>query len=285
MVASWPLLHQSFSQQIRRPKSLHGFERLREREDPLRPFESPAAVVEFLTGPSTDLDVKDGVLRCLVDRVQRDDEGELASGLLWLGLSPGLDRIYWRRLRHFPGAEAELASTIAEVFVGLVRRIDLPRNARIAAALVRGTERGVIEQSRRHASDPSLLGDASSSELRAEPSLGELAGELLLWLRPLVGEDAELLTAVLVVGENQREAGERLGLSHEAARKRYRRALRTAQRAIAKRPSHFDLSRARLCLAKASPLTVTHSSRERLGTCARPDRRGRRITPNRGALT
>lgn len=43
-------------------------------------------------------------------------------------------------------------------------------------------------------------------------------------LLPIVGEDVDLVLAV-VLGESQREAGERLGLTHDVARKRYQRAL------------------------------------------------------------
>jgi DNA-directed RNA polymerase specialized sigma24 family protein len=52
------------------------------------------------------------------------------------------------------------------------------------------------------------------------------------WLLDVAGEDGDLLLAVLVLEENQREAGERFGLSHEAARKRFRRALERVAKAL-----------------------------------------------------
>ena len=47
-----------------------------------------------------------------------------------------------------------------------------------------------------------------------------LDGDLRRW----IGNDADLLMAVAVIGETQEEAGARVGLGPEAARKRYQRA-------------------------------------------------------------
>jgi RNA polymerase sigma-70 factor (ECF subfamily) len=44
-------------------------------------------------------------------------------------------------------------------------------------------------------------------------------------LAPTLGGDAGLILAVAVDGRTQQEAGERLGLGREAARKRYQRGL------------------------------------------------------------
>ena len=41
----------------------------------------------------------------------------------------------------------------------------------------------------------------------------------------IVGDDAKLVIGAAIYGESQREVGERLGLTHEAARKRYQRAV------------------------------------------------------------
>ncbi len=46
------------------------------------------------------------------------------------------------------------------------------------------------------------------------------------------------LLAVLVLDETQREAGERLGLSHDAARKRFQRALGRLREHLATSLSH-----------------------------------------------
>ena len=44
-------------------------------------------------------------------------------------------------------------------------------------------------------------------------------------LHPVVGNDTDLVLAVLVLDDDQREAADRLGLTHENARKRFQRAL------------------------------------------------------------
>jgi len=266
MRPTWKVLHQKVAASVRTPGALARFETLRKRLPGFEPFETPEHLFQFLTGPSPDLDAKDELLRRLVELVQRQEEQELAGAVLWLGLRPGLDSIYWRRLRHFLPGESDLCSCIAEAFVSLVRGIALDKNSRIAAALVRGTERGVIDGYRLTVVGPAR--DRHSDELgkcadeaRAKPSLDEELAALLLWLRPLVGDDdAVLVVAVLVMGESQREAALRIGISHDAARKRYRRALGTLRRAIAKRPSHFDVARARLSLA-GSLTCSTHAAR------------------------
>jgi transcriptional regulator GlxA family with amidase domain len=52
---------------------------------------------------------------------------------------------------------------------------------------------------------------------------------------------------VLVLDENQREAAQRLGLSHDAARKRFQRALGRLREHLASSLSHSDLA-GRVCL-------------------------------------
>ena len=71
--------------------------------------------------------------------------------------------------------------------------------------------------------------------------------ELRVWLTEIIGADAELLLAVLVLDENQREAAQRLGLSHDAARKRFQRALGRLREHLASSLSHSDLA-GRVCL-------------------------------------
>lgn len=42
----------------------------------------------------------------------------------------------------------------------------------------------------------------------------------------VVGKDADLVIGAVLYGENHRELGGRLGLTHENARKRYQRAVK-----------------------------------------------------------
>ncbi|MBI5531804.1 MAG: sigma-70 family RNA polymerase sigma factor [Deltaproteobacteria bacterium] len=221
----------------------------------LRAFAEPGVLVSFLTSKGGDLDEKDRILSTLVTMVQRRQEQKLASALLWLGLWPGLDAAYRRRIKHFASRPAELVSEIADAFTSLVERLRFETVSRVAATLVRSTERDVMDRRRKVWSEAARIRESKANPLafdefiqdaeigkvpvdhwtapRMESVLGLLPGlgfdqdvkALHACLEPIVGDDAELLVAVLVLEETQREAGERLGLSHDAARKRFQRAL------------------------------------------------------------
>lgn len=255
MRASWEALHQSLAQSIRTLQADQAFARAKEKHVALRAFPEPGALVSFLTSKEGDLDEKDRILAALVTMVQRREDRELASALLWLGLWPGLDAAYRRRIKHFASHPQELVSEIADAFVGHVARLKFETVSRVAATLVRSTERDVMEHCRKvwaesvrireekaepRAFDEFIQGTEIGNVTldhwtapRAESVLGLIPGmgfdhdiaALRALLEPAVGEDAELLVAVLVLDETQREAGERLGLSHDAARKRFQRAL------------------------------------------------------------
>lgn len=161
-----------------------------------------------------------------------------------------LDGIYRHRLRHFKAEPEELVAAISAAFISLVGGMDLDRVQRIAATLVRSTDRDLMEARRRDwverdhveangdlesgAEDEPAAPVTPDSELGLPPclSLDEQVVALRDWLLDVAGEDGDLLLAVLVLEENQREAGERFGLSHEAARKRFRRALERVAKAL-----------------------------------------------------
>ena len=60
-------------------------------------------------------------------------------------------------------------------------------------------------------------------------------GAIREWLLGVVGEDADLVIGAAIYGETHREVGERLGLSHEAARKRFQRAIRRVRERLDKK--------------------------------------------------
>jgi DNA-directed RNA polymerase specialized sigma24 family protein len=70
-------------------------------------------------------------------------------------------------------------------------------------------------------------------------SFDEDVAVLRAWLEPVVGEDAELLIAVLVLDESRREVGERLGLATDSGRKRVQRAVARLKKHLAKSLSRF----------------------------------------------
>jgi len=208
-----------------------------------------------------------------VRQVQHRECEELASALLWLGLWPGLDAVYRRRLKHFCFRREELVSELALAFTRLVERLALRPATRLAATLVRSTERDVLYERKRLWATEELTREAHavSDDLMHRPPedraavrdwaascaapvpglLPELTSHrepsaLRAWLKPVVGDDAELLVAVLVLEESRPEAGMRLGLSPDAARKRFARALGRARQ-------HFSPT-----LSPSSPPTRKH---------------------------
>jgi RNA polymerase sigma-70 factor (ECF subfamily) len=255
MRAHWEALQESLALTILTSQAQQAFTQAREVHETLAPFAEPGLLVSFLRNDQGDLDQKDQILATLVTMVQRHEHRELASALLWLGLWRGLDAAYGRRIKHFASQPQELVAEIADVFTAHVHRISFETVKRVAATLVRNTERDVMDRRkklwaedariRENKAEPRAFDDfIQGTEIgnvaldhwttpRAESVLGLIPGmgfdydiaALRACLEPVVGEDAELLVAVLVLEETQREAGERLGLSHDAARKRFQRAL------------------------------------------------------------
>ena len=70
-------------------------------------------------------------------------------------------------------------------------------------------------------------------------SFDEDVAVLRAWLELVVGEDAELLIAVLVLDESRREVGERLGLATDSGRKRVQRAVARLKKHLARSLSRF----------------------------------------------
>jgi hypothetical protein len=240
MFARWRTLHLSFDREIRTPLALHAFNTARRRREELAPFPEPAALVAFLTGSDGSPADKNRILVALVEMVQQHEAPVLASSLLWLALWPGLDRRFRLLRRYFTGTQDELVSAITTAFTVLVAGLNLGRVRHVAGTLLRSTMREVITEARR-TSKALVPADGGVHLHRAEVDLPALEdsvlgvglilpfeeqmAQLLGRLRPILGMDAELVLYVVVLDETQREAGTRLGLSHEAARKRFQRAL------------------------------------------------------------
>jgi DNA-directed RNA polymerase specialized sigma24 family protein len=229
------------------------FQDLRRCEPALAPFDSAAGLLAHLAHAGGDLDHKDEIYAALVRVVQaRASCPRLAHALLWCGLWPGLDRLYRRRLRYFAHDPDELTEAISVAFTALIARIDLTRVHRIAATLVRSTDRDVMYERRRVLDELAVGAVGSGTALSGLAPAGDGPGEIqptglsfageLAALRarlvPVIGADADLVLAVLVLDTDQREAASLLGLGHDAARKRF-------QRAIHRLRAHLQIASAR----------------------------------------
>lgn len=254
----WKALHASLVRAVTTLRATRHFEAARAQHAVLAPYENPSVLISYLTSKDGSPDEKDAVYGALLEAVQRRDAwSETAMAILLCGLWPGLDSIYWRRQRHFRRQPEELVESISIAFTELVARLDLTRVRRVAATLVRSTDRDVLEQRRRdwadcHRQIAISEEDKKRPELitppRRESDLGLPVGlspdnemaALRAWLLPICGVDTDLLIAVVVLGVNQREAGVRIGLTHQATRKRCQRALdRVLGHLSRKRLSHL----------------------------------------------
>lgn len=219
------------------------FRAIRDGRHELGRFSDQHALLDFLHARHGDPDEKNAILEALVNEAQ--DCGAAAQHavtLLWLGLWPGLDGVYRRLSRHFRQAPDELVSTISEQFTSAVHQADLSRIRRLAATLLLNVERDIryglrrtrAEQSRqirlpeREGLDALIHGRAcriSHLCLPPEASADDEARLIHKSLARLLGMDADLVVAVVIFGDRQCEAADRLGISHDAARKRYQRAI------------------------------------------------------------
>lgn len=241
MRAHWEALHESLAQAVRTLDAARKFNEAKQRKRALARFADAISLLEYLTSKTGDLDEKDAICAALIDLVQtRGPHADLAMALAWLGLWPALDAIFRRRLRHFRDAPEELVSEIATCFTSQVQRADLSRISRVAATLTRNTERDVREGRRAAWADEARRADLPEDHELADPvpppelsELGlpsDLAPEaevaaIRALLVPIVGDDADLVIGAAIYGDSQHELADQLGITHEAARKRFQRAL------------------------------------------------------------
>jgi RNA polymerase sigma-70 factor (ECF subfamily) len=243
-------------------KARQEFEKARAERPDLQGFADAVALLDYLNARNGDLDEKDRILAALIEMAQSGGSGsDLAASLLWLGLWPALDAIYRRRLYAFIARPEELVSEIGIIFTTTIRHADLSHIHRVAATLVRNVERDVKEGRRRAWADEARFielpeddkldddddeeggepkkkrggrGARGLSDLGLVPglTLDQQVAAIRETLVEIVGDDADLVIGALLYEESQREVGDRLGLTHEAARKRF-------QRAMEKIRSHF----------------------------------------------
>ena len=256
MRESWEALKQSLVRLVGTLGAKSQFEEMKKRWRSLRRFADAGALLAYLNHVDGDRDEKDAIYAALVEATQaRGDDAELALPLAWLGLWPGLDAIYRRRLRDFIKEPEALVSEIGARFTAMVHAADLSRIRRVAATLVLNVGRDVREELKRTWAEQArradlprdedddeddepaadrravrlshLLQTRGMSELGQPPRLDpdEDVEALRALLVDIVGDDADLVLGATVYGLSQREVGEHLGLSHDAARKRFQRAI------------------------------------------------------------
>jgi len=235
MRARWESVRAALVSTISTLEAEWDFRRQCDEEPVLRRFTSPTALVAYLNDPSGDRDEKNRIYGVFVAAVQlKADTSELATSVIWLGLWPGLDAIYRRRLKSFIRQPDALASELGIQFTDAIARADLSKINRVAATLIRNTERELVRAlvDKRTKEVLDLPDDEALAKRKNAGPFGIPADALeklnVISLNEQIDrvayEDRELLRAVLLLGENQREAAERLGIPYEVARKRTQRA-------------------------------------------------------------
>jgi RNA polymerase sigma-70 factor (ECF subfamily) len=224
MRISWEMLHQSFIDSVREKGSEFG--QLRLDYPDLTRFVRPEHLLNYFADRRGDLDEKDRLYATLVRAVQRNQSRTLAASLVWLGLWPALSAIYWRLYRIAPAEPDAAVSDIAVVLTSQMARLDFMRVRRIAATLVWNTERDVRGARMRAIRESQLVVPLSDDvEPRVEEPARQLPQLTRETLRALPQQDRDLLFRVALRGDTQLEAARVLGISHDAARKRYQRAV------------------------------------------------------------
>ncbi len=234
MRASWTDLRNSLMFSIGTRNANRQFEAIAMGSKLLDRYSTPGELIEYLVGPSRELDNKDQIYTFLAAAVQRGNrESKLATTIMCLGLCPGLEHIYSKLVRTGVLPVDEAATDVMSVFVLVANRVDLDCT-RMAATLVLNTERDVRkaakclptegfdednESAPRHpapdfADDGSILDDPEA--LRA-------------WTKRSAGRDGELIALVLFDRLDRHAAADRLGLNRETARKRVRQTLAKIQ--------------------------------------------------------
>lgn len=229
MSASWSALHAQLLLSTTRYSFMAAYRALRGKTPELKPFPDPSALFAWLHGPSAPHDEKNDVLRTLVNGVRRSaTRSDLVTTILILALWPGLDAVYGRLRRHFPDAHQTLAAEISARAVLEIRRIDLTKVNWIAATVIRNIERDLRRELRKtwdHERVSSPIEDHAERLASSDDPRTALNRVLAVQMIERLGDDAALVRAVAVEDLSTKEAAGHLGISHEAARKQYQRAL------------------------------------------------------------
>jgi RNA polymerase sigma-70 factor (ECF subfamily) len=231
MRGSWSALHASFTRVLNRTSAETEFKVMRLAHPDLAAFATILSLMEHQRGNAGDPTARFRVIRTLVAAAQSDESyRSTAQVMVIIALWPGLDAVYWRLARGFPGARDDLATEILSRLGEAILTLDLEKVTAVAATLLKNLERDIRRdlidarvdaEASRPIDDPAIsaaLVEATAVDVGDAP----VVADRLSGLRP---DDAHLLRRVFILGETQEEAGQSLGLSQAAARKRYQRAL------------------------------------------------------------
>lgn len=235
MRASWVALHTSLSRILNRCTSETAFQIMGKTHPILARFSSVASLMEHQNAHRGDPANRFSVVRALVTAAQSDPcYRSTAHLLVLLALWPGLDAVLWRLARGFPAARDDLPGDILVRTSEAILGLDLDGVTAVTSTILRNVERDIRRdlitqrvrgQASQHIDDPAVE-ELIGTMVAADPEGDRVVAYHLAGLKP---DDAHLLRRVFILGETQEEAGQSLGLSHAAARKRFQRAIAKLQ--------------------------------------------------------
>lgn len=224
MSSNWSALHARLVRSVNRHSNLILFAKLFPAGNPPEGFRDPAQLLGWLHRSTGDPDDKNTVLARLLAKVDCESgASDLSVELLILALWPGLCRVR-HRLRHSRSLDALEADLLGQTAIA-IRRADAARITHVAATLLRNIERDLIRMFRRQSRACEPLEAPEFERLFPPEATGDSAARIMAAARDTLGNDGLLLFAVHIAGFSQKEAAQRMGVSHEAARKRCQRAM------------------------------------------------------------
>lgn len=243
MRSRWDATHKELLRSICRLDVIRQFADWRARSSLLESFADPMALVAYLSKAEGDLDSKDRIVWLLIDEARLGRAKRLAHSVLLLGFWRALDGIFIRRSHLFRNRGADLDAELIDSFVAQVRRLDPTRVKRVAATLVRNTERDIVVSRRRElarlgrmvvvtpdvASAPPVEPETWPFDAVPDQPDEAAVSSIALWLERVVGRDASLVVDVVVRGRDTAEVAAALGISRKALNKRVERALARAR--------------------------------------------------------
>jgi hypothetical protein len=206
---------------------------------PLAQFETPVALTDFLQRLQKDAVTNPHYL-AIVDVWRRGSlcHSDLAGRLLWLGLWPLLNALYWRQAKHWSGRENDLTSEIGRCLVTVLRATELSHVESVALTLMRDTERDVVELRQAELAEAALVPVESWPEVAW--ALADVDGRSFAAdddddLEAVLGSDFELARAAYENGCDYETLGREFRLDAEEIRRRLRRALRRVRKRLARK--------------------------------------------------
>ncbi|AZQ67645.1 sigma-70 family RNA polymerase sigma factor [Silicimonas algicola] len=229
MSLSWPALHARLLARSTRLDAHRAYQLLQCRENGGLPAGDIGTLLTFLHDPG-DPEAKNRILRTLV---AASADSEIPTTIVILALWPGLSGVRLRLRRATGDRRDNLDDELLSELALAIRTLELSRVERVAATLLMNLERDLR---RRFGGEAKVTAGPFPVEelvdgLGAAPLFtcgnGQAAGRALLArdVQLCLGDDADLVLRVAVDGETQAEAAAALGITHDAARKRYQRAI------------------------------------------------------------